>query len=508
MTAPRSPIAPSVLLAAAYALAACGDGRDAGASPSPASTGAPTLTPASGPASGAQPLAGRGLAMPTDPTPSLVEALARSRASGADPLPDLDAPDPLDGPPGGTGGDVRRPDEAEVEPASPATLAAAAPAHGCVATTRAPLRIFPRGGPASIVATGDAFVVAGYARAADGSGEDVFVVRAARNAPPVPLAILRLPAGASHERPGPPGLGVLDAARVLVAASDGSGALLATTVGAARPGMPPAWREIGRAADPRFPPAVAATAAGAVVAYTDGSATPMRVKVVRLRPDGTTAGTHDPTPESMGGSAPVIVSVGGVPTLFFVDARGGLSPIVRVPLGPDGSPRAAVVERPLSQLATPGRIAVAQVGSRTRVAYTAVGRLATSAVGVVTLGDGGAPEALVPGTGYGTLTVSAAGAPRGGIFVATRAVAGTATSATGDAPAAAGQGAALASPPAGGEVVVRLVDEAGLGPELRITREGERASHAAVARTASGDVGVVVTGAEGVSLHLVRCDDR
>jgi hypothetical protein len=505
------------------ALSACGEDRAAPAGPRGASGGDPSASPLGRPPA-SDPTGERALAMPPDPAPSVVDALARQGASVVDSLPDLDAPDPLDELPGGAGAGVRRPDEAELEPASAATLAAAAPPHGCVVTTRAPLRVFPRGGPASIVAAGDAFVVAGYARATDGSGEDVFVVRAARNAPPVPLATVRLPAGATRARPGPPGLGALDPSRVLVAASDGDGALLATTLSTSRPGVPPAWRELGRAADPRFPPAVAPTAAGAVVAYTDGSATPMRVKVVRLRPDGAPAGTSDPTPEAMGGSAPQIVSIGGTPTLFFVDARGGLSPVVRVPLGPDGAPRAAVIERPLSQLATPGRIAVAQVGGRTRVAYTAVGRAATSAIGLVTLGDTAAPEALVPGAGYGALTVAAASAVGAAVFVATRPVVGEPASgeASPGGASAAGGGEAGGSPGAGeggtpasptsalfrGEVIVRLLDDAGLGPELRVTREGERASHAAIARTAAGDVGVVVTTAEGVSLHLLRCSGR
>ena len=81
-------------------------------------------------------------------------------------------------------------------------------------------------------------------------------------------------------------------------------------------------------------------------------------------------------------SAPVATRVADVPEFVFLDARGGLSPVVRVALDEEGAPRPPTIERPLSTVSEPARLAAGNLGARRLVAYTAIGRAATSAIGV------------------------------------------------------------------------------------------------------------------------------
>lgn len=385
---------------------------------------------------------------------------------------------------------VRTPDEAVGQVASPATLDAAAPAHGCVQLTRAPTRVLASGGPASITATVSGFVVAGYV--SDGATEQVVAVRLSPSSPTMPLATLPLAAGSSTPRTAPPMVSALVDGRVLIAATDARGAVRAAALGVSSPTVRPELRPIGAGADLRFAPAIAPLRGGAsVVAYTDGSGTPMRVKLVVLRPDLSVAATHDVTPPSLGASAPVVDVLAEVPEVVFLDAHGGLSPIVRVALAEDGTPGAAQIERPLSTVSEPARLAVAHFGPRRFVAYTAIGRAATSAIGVVELGATLPPEPLVPGLGYGVLQLGAVSGPAAAVFAMTRPAPGVA-----------------ATERFVGQLLVRLVDEAGLGPALDVSAPDERVSHASIARAADGTIGVAYTTSAGVSVRWLRCADR
>ena len=59
-----------------------------------------------------------------------------------------------------------------------------------------------------------------------------------------------------------------------------------------------------------------------------------------------------------------------------------------------------------------------------------------------------------------------------------------------------------------GQLLVRLVDEAGLGPALDVSAPDERVSHASIARAADGTIGVAYTTSAGVSVRWLRCADR
>ena len=392
---------------------------------------------------------------------------------------------------------VRTPGETVGVVASPATLDLAAPPHGCVAITRAPTRVIAAGGPASITATVGGFVVAGYMPGASSgspgaSSEEVVAVRLSPSSPTSPLATLMLGPGTTTPRVAPPMVSALDNGRVLVAATDARGAVRVVILGVSSPTMRPELRTIGRGADLRFAPAIAPLRGGAAaIAYTDGSGMPMRVRLAVVRPDLSTASTHDLTPQSLGASAPVADTLAEVPEIVFLDARGGLSPVVRVALGEDGAPRPAQIDRPLSTVSEPAHIATAHVGPRRFVAYTAIGRAATSAIGIVELGGTLPAEPLVPGVGYGVLQLGAVSAPAAAIFAVTRPLPG-----------------AAAADRFNAQVLARVVDAAGIGPELAVTGAEERVSHAAIARAADGTVGVAYTTSAGVSVAWLRCADH
>ncbi len=410
---------------------------------------------------------------PTEPprTPETPEAPAR------DPLEGLDEPaEPSEIAPDPTG-----------ELPGPATLEAATPERGCVALTRAPLPVWPRPGPATVVAQGQSFVLAGYAPG-EGGGEEVFLVRVSPEAAPRPLRTLALDPPSSGGRLAAPGLAPAGAHHVTLAVVDGRGRVRVTDVATddLRAELP--LHPVGAGADPRFAPAVAARERHRLVAWTDGSGTPMRVKLAVVALDGTVSATHDVTPPAMGASAPSFAAGVSPPELYFFDARAGVSPIVRVAVGADGEPAAPAVARSVGTVGTPPRVAVARSGSGLWAGFTVIGNAATTAVGFLRLDEGDAPPAaLVPGTGYGRLHVDAAAAPRAALFAA-------------DAPKDA-------PPESPREVHVRLVDAQGAGPALTLEGPDGTAAHASIARRADGLVAVALTSGAGVHVAWLRCDD-
>ncbi len=398
---------------------------------------------------------------------------------GDDPLEGLDDYERLAAEPPDPVGELRPADR-------PATTA---PARGCVSLTEVPLRLWPRPGPANVTAVGpDGFVFAGYARTATGSGEEVWAVALRRGGPARPILREDLPRALSVARTAPPGLGRLDDAHVGLATVDGSASVRFTVVQTG--GRPERWREVGGRADQRFAPAVAAVEGRHVVAYTDGGGDSMRLRYVAFDATGRELARRDLTPASMGGAAPVAVE--STNELLFLDPREATSPLLRVDLSKD--PLQAVVLVPLTNVYEPAAIAAAAVGETMLVGYTAVGMAAATAVGLVAVRGGRAqgPIPLVASRGYGLLHVDAATAgSRRALFVA-------------DRPQGSGRDAAR-------EVVAILAEptDAGvvLGVPLVLRAPDGTARWGRVARHASGDYAVVVTAADGVYVHLLRCDE-
>ena len=355
------------------------------------------------------------------------------------------------------------------------------PRRGCAAAGGA-MRVWPRGGPPAIVAAGDGFVIAGYDRR--DAGEQAYLVSWPSDGLPRPLGTLSLATPFPRERTAPPGLAARDAAHATLAVADGAGALLAAEVRVAGGGVG-ALAPIAQGVDARFAPAVAYTGARGLVAWTQGS-TPMKTWLVVL--DGTSVlARHDVTPVSAGASAAAFVTGATPPSLVMVDAHEGMSPILRVDLAADGTPRPAVTGVVVAGAASPPELAAAMVGRHAWLGYTAVGNAATSAVGLVPFAPSAeAPWPLVRGTAYGRLHVAAAAGHEVAIFAA-------------DAPTAAGK-----DPPH--RIAVQVVDAQGAGAAYHIEAPGG-ASHVAIARAASGLVGVAYTTTAGVYVARLRCDD-
>jgi len=395
-----------------------------------------------------------------------------------DPLEDLDSvPDPSEY--AGTTGDGVI--------AAGDTIAAAVPEGACIALTEAPARVWPTPGIPAIAADETRFHLAVHARSE--AGEDgLHLISASPEAPPRPVRSVRVSPPLQGGRGAPPAIAV-DGEHLVVAFIDGASHV---RLGAANPAEPSAALrtiEAGSGADPRFAPALGIVGHNRVVAWTDGTGTPMRVRVARADRTGTLLGTHDVTMRGMGAAAAVFAAGGDSPTLYFVDPRAGVSPIVKAELSPDGSPLPSAVARPVGTVTVPPELAVAVDGTgKAYAGYTAIGNMATTAVGLMPLfGDVAGPTPLVPGTGYGALNVAAAAGPTAVVFAA-------------DAPKAEERDAPR-------EIHVRVVRDNTAGDPLTLAGPDGTGRHVAMARRRDGILGVAFSAPDGVYVAWVRCDD-
>jgi len=211
----------------------------------------------------------------------------------------------------------------------------------------------------------------------------------------------------------PPGLATLGSDTVLISWVDGARVRTTRIAASGRAQI----IEIGEGADQRFSPAVALHARGGLVAYTDGTGTPMRVRLAQLTLEGGVASRTDVTPQGLGAAAPTFAAgTNTMPELYFLEPRSGTSALYRVRFDADLTPTRAAVVRPIASVYEPPRIAVV-ASTPSVVAYTALGNAATTAVGLVPLGDASAPPvALLPGSAFGVLGLDAAALPGAAVF--------------------------------------------------------------------------------------------
>lgn len=359
------------------------------------------------------------------------------------------------------------------------------PARGCVEINDQPTRVWPSAGPSSIVAVDDDFVVSGYVKGQ--KDERVFVVRLSLGSLPVPLVTERVEAQ-SRERFAPPGLGIGARRNLMLAITDGQGAVFIRSISITSPaGGGSVKRIIEKGADTRFAPAISNIEDQTLVAWTTGT-TPMEARLAVLDAAGKLKAVHVIKPPAMGAAAPVFIQGLYPPVLLVVDARDGFSPLVRVPVSSDGTPGRSKVAVPIGMVATPVELAAAHSQVGTYVGYTAVGKAATSAIGLIRIEpESGSPIALVPGTGYGKLRVAAVAAPKALIFAA-------------DAPVEKGKADQR-------EILVRLVDAQGIGPRTVINGPDGTAFQVKIARNQSGVVAAVYSSRSGVFVSWLRCDD-
>lgn len=381
-----------------------------------------------------------------------------------DPLAGLDRIDDGDMPPPTAPGDV--------------------PPRGCAATTDA-VTVWPAAGPVDVVTTGAGFLVAGYA-ARKGSRE-LFVVRLEPGKAPSPL--FRHPVEGARGAPeliAAPALGPPAGGKVPLAYVDGEGTVRVGTLPTVRPTRHVRWTEIGDGADPRFAPHLVRRGERTVAFFVRARDAGMDVRAVRLR-QGRIDSRHDLAPDGMGATAPAPIAGSASPALVFADAREALSPILRAELRADGTPGRGKVARPVSNLFEPPDLAAVEIDAGTFLAYTAVGNGATTAVGLVRLDaePGLGPEALVPGKGYGMLSVDGVALSDAALFAAA-------------APRGRSKDAAR-------EVWLRQVDDAGLGPALEVTSPDGTAEAPSLARRDDGTVALAFRGKQAVFVQLVGC---
>ena len=415
--------------------------------------------------------------------------------------PALSEASPSEASPAGAEGD---PTERTTEPTSerttePTTEPTAALSPLACAPLGEALRVWPRAAYADVVAVGDAFVVAGYAAtrdAAEEPTEELFVVRVRPGEAPAPVFRELLERPLVRTRMSVPGLGAIGDDQVGLALVDGSAAVRFRRVGL-RGQTLGGWQTLGDHVDARYPPLVVGGEADAhFVAWTVGNRDGMRLQFARFDGTGAKLEERDLTPASAGATAPVsIAGRAELPEISFLDAHVATSNILRARLGGELQAGEVEVIRPVANTFDPPMIAVAQLGPRYVLAYTAVGDMARTAVGVTTLEQDGAlanPLPLIPSAGYGLLHVDVAAKPAGAqtaVFV-------------GDA----SRGVDASSPR---EVRVRVVRGAErglvLGEPLVLRGPDGSARFGRVARRRDGVYAVSYRSGAGTYLRFLRC---
>jgi hypothetical protein len=150
----------------------------------------------------------------------------------------------------------------------------------------------------------------------------------------------------------------------------------------------------------------------------------------------------------------------------MLDAHAGVSPLLEVSFDAQGEAEPAVVRTPVSQpYAPPALAAVALSPEHVEVAFTAIGRVAATAIGRVPLRRAEAPVALVPSKGYGELHFSAAPGPSFAIFAL--------------------ESCKHASNDPARELAIKLVDERGEGGTLELRSDTESLARPALSQGAA-----------------------
>jgi hypothetical protein len=243
-------------------------------------------------------------------------------------------------------------------------------------------------------------------------------------------------------------------------------------------------RTLATGADRRFAPAVTATDTRVLVAFTRAVGEAMHTFVARV--DGEAVALSDVTPEGHGAAAPTFVLGADPPALVMIDAHAGVSPLLELPFDGAGKPGEVAVRTPVSQPYTPPLLAAVQLADGSvEVAYSAVGKLAATAIGRVPLRRSAEAVALLPSRGYGELSLSAA---------------------RGEARAAfAYESPRSSEPRAPRSLEVTLVDEQGAGPPLLLAGDGAEARRPSLAVHA-GTLWLGYTRGGQAMLAALRCD--
>jgi hypothetical protein len=190
---------------------------------------------------------------------------------------------------------------------------------------------------------------------------------------------------------------------------DGQGAVQSVHYEARKFG---ALRVVGKGADRRFAPALFERGSQSLIAYTASVDEVMHTFVQRA-----SDAPIDVTPLGHGAAAATFVAGQEAPALIMIDARAGISPLLEVSFAEDGKPKPAQVRTPVSQPYAPPLLrAVLVPGGEVEVAFSAVGKLAASAIGRVPLRRAVSALPLHASRGYGELAFDVALSGQAALF--------------------------------------------------------------------------------------------
>jgi hypothetical protein len=271
------------------------------------------------------------------------------------------------------------------------------------------------------------------------------------------------------------------AAKCELALVDERGRLLALQIDALQISAP---RTLASGLDRRFAPALRLAGSRTLYAYTANVGDAMHTFWV-VGQEGKFSPARDLTPVGHGAAAPSFVLGNQRATLIAVDAHAGMSPLLEFSFDA-AEPSAALVGTPVSQPYEPPLLAAIEwPGGEVEVDYTAVGRLAMTAVGRVLLRKPSEPTALSGSKGYGELSFAVARSRKRALFALEVPV--------------------DAKPDAKRELALKLSDgrTTTAGPVL--PADARKPSVAALADP--GEYLVTYAHAEAIHALLVACDD-
>jgi len=327
----------------------------------------------------------------------------------------------------------------------------------------------------------------GHAIAANVVGEGsestlVFVTdengRAAR-----PVATLPISPPLGPSQITPPGLARVGDSRIALATIDASHRLVYRELDL-RSGASTSATLAEGVADSRFPPSIAVLPSVRLIAFTK-LGNPQRVEVVVVSSSGQFVRRHDVTPASAGAASPTFVRDVTPPTLVVVDPREALSLAHSVVFDENGMPGAEDSLQPIIGLSTPARIVAVRGARDIALLFLAHGE--SGGIGVYSLDAHASaitPHALVADARGPRPWVDALGASFGLITVSL---------------------AASATDPTTRDAVVRLVDSAGMGPELRIAATSGTTLYPTPSRDDAGHLAVIAGSASGITLTRIAC---
>jgi hypothetical protein len=243
-----------------------------------------------------------------------------------------------------------------------------------------------------------------------------------------------------------------------------------------------AVRVVAQGADRRFAPALFERASYSLLAYTASVDEVMHTFVQRAAEP-----VSDVTPLGHGAAAPTFVLGKDTPSLVMIDARAGISPLLEVEFSAEGKPRPAEVRTPVSQPYAPPLLRALLVPEgEIEVAFSAVGKLAASAIGRVPLRRAVSALPLHASRGYGELAFDAALSGHAALF--------------------AMQVPRDEKPAAPQQIEVAWLDKSGDGKTLTLTSGASASAPSIAATPLPGEVLVGYVSEQRAYVVRLRCD--